>query len=173
MKVRIGIQLGQWPSRDIRPEAVLDLVDYFEALDVDSIWVSDRLVSTALTLEPITFLAYVAGRLRKMKFGTSTLVLPTRNPHRTRQRTRDLDFLSQGRLFPAIGLGGDESKDLQAVGIDKKERAGRTDEMIVLMRRLWTEENVTFTGKYFCGRRRDYHAAAMAKKWAADLDRRA
>ena len=41
-----------------------------------------------------------------------------------------LDFLSQGRLFPAIGLGGDESKDLQAVGINKKERAGRTDEMI-------------------------------------------
>jgi hypothetical protein len=46
MKVRIGIQLGQWPSRDIQPEAVFDLIDFFEALDVDSIWVSDRLVST-------------------------------------------------------------------------------------------------------------------------------
>ena len=34
MKVRIGIQLGQWPSRDIQPDAVLDLIDYFEALDV-------------------------------------------------------------------------------------------------------------------------------------------
>jgi alkanesulfonate monooxygenase SsuD/methylene tetrahydromethanopterin reductase-like flavin-dependent oxidoreductase (luciferase family) len=52
-------------------------------------------------------------------------------------------------LFPAIGLGGEESKDLQAVGVNKKERAGRTDEMIVLVRRLWTEENVTFAGKYF------------------------
>jgi probable F420-dependent oxidoreductase len=149
MKVRIGIQLGQWPSRDIRPEAVLDLVDYFEALDVDSIWVSDRLVSTALTLEPVTFLSYIAGRLRKMKFGTSTLVLPTRNPVVLAKELATLDFLSQGRLFPAIGLGGDESKDLQAVGVNKKERAGRTDEMIVLMRKLWTEENVTFTGRYF------------------------
>jgi probable F420-dependent oxidoreductase len=149
MKVRIGIQLGQWPSRDIRPEAVLDLIDFFEALDVDSIWVSDRLVSTALTLEPVTFLSYIAGRLRKMKFGTSTLVLPTRNPIVLAKELVTLDFLSQGRLFPAIGLGGDESKDLQAVGVNKKERAGRTDEMIVLMRRLWTEENVTFAGKYF------------------------
>ena len=149
MKVRIGIQLGQWPSRDIRPEAVLDLVDYFEALDVDSIWVSDRLVSSALTLEPITFLSYIAGRLRKMKFGTSTLVLPTRNPIVLAKELATLDFLSQGRLFPAIGLGGEESKDLQAVGVSKKERAGRTDEMIMLMRRLWTEENVTFAGKYF------------------------
>ena len=149
MKVRIGIQLGQWPRRDIRPEAVFDLVDYFEALDVDSIWVSDRLVSLALTLEPVTFLSFIAGRLKKMKFGTSTLVLPTRNPVVLAKELATLDFLSQGRLFPAIGLGGDESKDLQAVGINKKERAGRTDEMIVLMRRLWTEENVTFTGKYF------------------------
>ena len=149
MKVRIGIQLGQWPSRDIQPEAVLDLIDCFEALDVDSIWVSDRLVSTALTLEPVTFLSYIAGRLGKMKFGTSTLVLPTRNPVVLAKELATLDFLSQGRLFPAIGLGGDESKDLPAVGVNKKERAGRTDEMIVLMRRLWTEENVTFTGKYF------------------------
>lgn len=149
MKVRIGIQLGQWPSRDINAEAVLDLIDYFEFLDVDSIWVSDRLVSPALTLEPVTFLSYIAGRLRKMKFGTSTLVLPTRNPIVLAKELATLDFLSQGRLFPAIGLGGDESKDLQAVGVNKKERAGRTDEMIVLMRRLWTEENVTFAGRYF------------------------
>ena len=149
MKVRIGIQLGQWPSRDIQPEAVFDLIDFFEALDVDSIWVSDRLVSTALTLEPVTFLSYIAGRLRKMKFGTSTLVLPTRNPVVLAKELATLDFLSQGRFFPAIGLGGEESRDLQAVGVNKKERAGRTDEMIVLMRRLWTEENVTFNGKYF------------------------
>jgi len=149
MKVRFGIQLGQWPSRDIQPEAVLDLIDLFETLEIDSVWVSDRLVSTALTLEPVTFLSYIAGRLRKMKFGTSTLVLPTRNPVVLAKELATLDFLSQGRLFPAIGLGGDESKDLPAVGVTKKERAGRTDEMIVLMRRLWTEENVTFTGKYF------------------------
>jgi len=149
MKVRFGIQLGQWPSRDIQPEAVLDLIDYFEALDVDSIWVSDRLVSPALALEPITFLSYIAGRLRKMKFGTSTLVLPTRNPVVLAKELATLDFLSQGRLFPAIGLGGEGSKDLQAVAVDQKTRAGRTDEMIALMRRLWTEENVTFSGKHF------------------------
>jgi len=76
-------------------------------------------------------------------------VLPTRNPIVLAKELATLDFLSQGRLFPAIGLGGDESKDLQAVGVSKKERAGRTDEMIMLMRRLWTEENVTFAGKYF------------------------
>ena len=149
MKVRFGIQLGQWPSREIEPDAVLELIDYFETLDLDSIWVSDRLVSSGLTLEPMTFLSYIAGRLRKMKFGTSTLVLPTRNPVVLAKELATLDFLSQGRLFPAIGLGGEGSMDLQAVGVDHRTRAGRADEMIMLMRRLWREENVTFSGKYF------------------------
>ena len=161
MKVRIGIALGQWPSKEIQPDAILGLIDRFEALDVDSLWVSDRIVSPALTLEPITFLSYIAGRLQNMKLGTSTLVLPTRNPIVLAKELATLDFLSRGRLFPAIGLGGDESKDLQAVGVSKKERAGRTDEMITLMRRLWTEDSVTFAGKFFSVE----NATIMPRPW--------
>jgi probable F420-dependent oxidoreductase len=149
MKVRIGIAIGQWPDRNIQPQAIFDLVDYFEALDVDSLWVSERLVSSALILEPITFLSVIAGRLRKMKLGTSTLVLPARNPVVLAKELATLDFLSQGRLFPAVGLGGEDSKDLLAVGVDKRERAARTDEAILLMRRLWAAENVSFDGKFF------------------------
>jgi probable F420-dependent oxidoreductase len=149
MNVRIGIALGQWPRKDIQPEAIFDLVECFEGLDVDSLWMSDRLVSAALILEPITFLSYIAGRFPKLKFGTSALVLPTRNPVVLAKELATLDFLSHGRLFPAFGLGGDESKDLSAVGVSRKERAARADEMIALMRRLWTEENVTFEGKFY------------------------
>ena len=128
MKVRIGVAIGQWPDKTVRPETIFDLIDYFEALDVDSLWVSERLVSSALILEPLTFLSTIAGRSRKMKLGTSTLVLPARNPIILAKELATIDFLSQGRLFPAIGLGGEESKDLLAVGVEKKERAGRTDE---------------------------------------------
>ena len=149
MKVRIGIALGQWPRKEIEPEAIFDLVDACEVLEVDSLWLSDRLVSSALSFEPITFLSYIAGRLKKMKLGTSTLVLPTRNPIVLAKELATLDFLSRGRLFPAFGLGGDESRDLQVIGVNRKERAARADEMIVLMRRLWTEENVTFAGKFY------------------------
>ena len=119
MKIRIGIAIGQWPDKNIQPDAIFGLVEYFEALDVDSLWVSERLVSNALILEPITFLSIIAGRFRKMKLGTSTLVLPARNPIVLAKELATLDFLSQGRLFPAIGLGGEDSKDLLAVGVDK------------------------------------------------------
>ena len=149
MKVRIGIAVGQWPTKATSSDAIVELIDHFEALDIDSLWVSERLVSAGLILEPITFLSYVAGRLRKMKLGTSTLVLPARHPVVLAKELATLDFLSHGRLFPAFGLGGEDSRDLQAVGISKKERAARADEAIVLMRRLWTEETVNFEGKFF------------------------
>jgi probable F420-dependent oxidoreductase len=149
MKIRIGIAVGQWPKKANNSDAILELVDHFESLDIDSLWVSERLVSAGLILEPITFLSYVAGRLPRMKLGTSTLVLPARHPVVLAKELATLDFLSRGRLFPAFGLGGDDSKDLQAVGINKRERAARADEAIVLMRRLWAEETVNFEGKFF------------------------
>jgi probable F420-dependent oxidoreductase len=149
MKIRIGIALGQSPAIEVQLDTILDLVDSFEALDIDSVWLSDRLVSTAPILEPVTFLSYLAGRLRHMKLGTSTLVLPTRNPIVLAKELATLDFVSRGRLFPAFGLGGEDSKDLLALGVNRKERAPRADEMIVLMRRLWTEDNVTFDGKFY------------------------
>jgi probable F420-dependent oxidoreductase len=149
MKIRIGIAVGQWPKKANSSDAILELVDHFESLDIDSLWVSERLVSAGLILEPITFLSYVAGRLPRMKLGTSTLVLPARHPVVLAKELATLDFLSRGRLFPAFGLGGDDSKDLQAVGINKRERAARADEAIVLMRRLWAEETVNFEGKFF------------------------
>jgi alkanesulfonate monooxygenase SsuD/methylene tetrahydromethanopterin reductase-like flavin-dependent oxidoreductase (luciferase family) len=131
MNVRFGITLGQSLGNVKRPEEILDFVDRLETLNVDSLWVSDRLVSPALTLEPITFLSYVAGRLRRMKFGTSTLVLSTRNPVILAKELATLDFISQGRLFPAVGLGSDDAQDFAAVG------------------RLWSEDNVSFSGKFF------------------------
>ncbi|HKY87919.1 MAG TPA: LLM class flavin-dependent oxidoreductase [Pseudorhodoplanes sp.] len=149
MKVRIGIAVGQWPIERPDAAAIVELVDYLESLEVDSLWVSERMVSTGLILEPVVFLSYIAGRLRKMKLGTSTLVLPARHPVVLAKELATLDFLSHGRLFPAIGLGGEDSRDLQAVGVSKKERAARADEAIVLMRRLWTEDRVTFEGKFF------------------------
>jgi len=161
MKVRIGIALGQWPRKELGPDAIVEMVDCFESLDVDSLWVSERLVSAGLILEPVSFLSYIAGRLRRMKLGTSTLVLPARHPIVLAKELATLDFLSQGRLFPAFGLGGEGSKDLQAVGVSNKERAARTDEAIVLMRRLWTEEAVTFEGKFFSVR----EVTIMPRPW--------
>lgn len=140
--------MGPWPFEDKRPETLLDFIDYCESVDIDSLWLSDRIVSPTVTLEPVTFMAYMASRMRNMKLGTSALVLPIRNPVILAKELATLDFLSHGRLLLVVGLGSDESKDFEATGVRREERGSRTDEAITLMRKLWTEESVTFEGKF-------------------------
>ena len=152
MKVRIGITLGDAISDVSVADEVLDFIDQCESWDIDSIWVSDRIVAPRITLDPIVFMAYMASRMRNMKFGTSALVLPTRQPVVLAKQLATLDFLCKGRLLLVVGIGGDDSQDFEATGVRKEERGRRGDEAIILMKKLWSEENLNFEGKFYCTR---------------------
>ncbi len=149
MAIRIGVGFGGWPFARRDPELLWQYVDAAEALDIDSIWLSDRVVSPALNLEPLVALAFVAARTRRLKFGTSVLALPLRHPTIVAKEIATLDFLSGGRVLPAVGLGSDDDREFEACGTSRVARAGRTDEAILVMRRLWAEDRVTFHGRHF------------------------
>ena len=87
MKIRIGISLADSAFDKQSPEALLNFIDDCERWDIDSIWVSDRIAAPNPTLDPVVFMAYLASRMRNMKFGTSALVLPTRQPRRKAPQT--------------------------------------------------------------------------------------
>src|SRR2546425_2007783 len=148
MKVRIGISLGDSVFEERSPDSLLGFIDDCERWDIDSVWVSDRIAAPRPTLDPVVFMAYLASRMRNMKFGTSALVLPTRHPVLLAKQLATLDFLCKGRLLLVVGLGGDDSKDFAAAGVRKEERGKRADEAIVLMKKLWAEEEVTFDGQF-------------------------
>jgi probable F420-dependent oxidoreductase len=152
MKVRIGITLGEAISDVSAADEVLEFIDRCERWDIDSVWVSDRIVAPKMTLDPIVFMAYMASRMRNMKFGTSALVLPTRQPVLLAKQLATLDFLCKGRLLLVVGLGGDDTRDFEAAGVRKEERGRRGDESIILMKKLWAEENVNFEGKFYSAR---------------------
>jgi probable F420-dependent oxidoreductase len=124
-------------------------VDAAEEMDVDSIWLSDRIVSGIMGMEPIVALSFMAARTKKLKFGTSVIALSLRNPTILAKEIATLDFLSNGRMLPAVGIGGEDEAEYEACGVRKSQRAGRTDEAIEVMRLLWSQDNVTFHGKYF------------------------
>jgi probable F420-dependent oxidoreductase len=149
MKIRIGISLGDGALDAASPDSVLDFIDDCERWDIDSVWVSDRIAAPRPTLDPIVFMAYLAARMRNMKFGTSALVLPTRHPVVLAKQLATLDFLCKGRLLLVVGLGGDDSRDFEATGVRKEERGRRADEAIVLMKKLWTEEQLNFDGQFY------------------------
>ncbi len=149
MSVAIGYVPGAFGQGSDKPDFLRQLVEVGDRYGYDSIWLSDRIVSDRFSLEPMIALSMVAAYSDRMKFGTSVLALPLRNPVVLAKQIATLDYLSRGRFFPAVGLGQEDPAEYEACGVPKGDRAQRTDEAIVLMRRLWEEEDVTFEGKFF------------------------
>jgi probable F420-dependent oxidoreductase len=144
LKVRVGYGLG---TGYFEPAAFADLVDALEATGFDSLWLSERLTGEAL--DPLIGLAVAAGRTRRLKLGTSVLVLPGRNPVMLAKELATLDRLSNGRLLPAVGLGAPEPAEHLAFGVQRGERAAIFDEALPLIRRLWLEDDVHHSGPHF------------------------
>lgn len=124
-------------------------VDLCEEGGVDSLWQSDRLISTEPLLESMTLMAALAGRTRRLKFGMNVVSLAFREPVLLAKQCATIDVLSQGRLLPAFGIGSPLSPEWAALGIDTKTRGARADEALAIISRLWREDHVSFSGKHF------------------------
>jgi len=149
IKYRIGIMPGPWPPGPDGRALLWGLTDLCERSGIDSLWFSDRLSSRLPVLEPVTALAAVAARTERLKFGSSVLVLPFRTPVVVAKELATIDYLSGGRLLPAVGVGVELPREFEASGVPFKERGRRTDEAIEIIRRLWLEDEVTFQGEFY------------------------
>src|SRR5207247_7471517 len=93
--------------------------------------------------------AAVAAGTRRRKVGPSVLVAPFRSPVLAARELAMLDYLSGGRMLPAVGIGVEQEREFLAAGVPFKERGRRTDEAIEIMRRCWSEAEVTFAGEFW------------------------
>lgn len=149
IKYRIGIMPGPWPPGRAGADFLWTLCDVLERSGIDSLWLSDRLSSPAPVPEVMTTLAAVAARTTTLKFGPSVIVLPYRTPVVAAKEMATIDWLSRGRFFPAVGVGVELPREFEASGVPFNQRGRRTDEAIQVIRRLWTEDAVTFQGEFY------------------------
>ena len=149
MSVRIGYMPGSFTACVEGSALFRKLVSVGEQYGYDSIWMPDRVVSAQHIPDPIVSLAMIAAYSERLKFGTSVLQLSSRNPVVLAKEIATLDRLSKGRFLPAVGLGQEDPREYETFGIRKEERGERADEALTLMRRLWSEENVTYHGKFY------------------------
>ena len=99
-------------------------------------------------LAPIPMLAYLLREAEGMTIGPNILIMPLLNPVHVAEDAVTLDLLSGGRYVLGIGVGYREA-EFDTFKVPLKERALRMDESIEIMRRLWTEDKVTYHGKVF------------------------
>lgn len=139
-----------------------------ESLGYDSVWAADRLVmpwkietaypyskeSTFIVppdrpfFDTLTCLAFLAGCTETIQLGMSVMVLPYRHPLHWAKIATTIDQLSTGRLIMGVGVGWME-EEFAAMNAPFKERGAVSDEQLTLLKQLWTEEHITFRGKYY------------------------
>lgn len=93
-------------------------------------------------------LAVAAGATSRIGLLSAVTLLPLYPPVLAAKMAAALDVASRGRLVLGVGVGGEYPREFDACGVPVSERGARCNEALTLMKRLWTETNVTFHGRF-------------------------
>lgn len=97
--------------------------------------------------DPFVMFAYLAGITERIGFITGILILPQRQTALVARQAADVDLLSGGRLRLGVGIGW-SPVEYEALGQDFRTRGARQEEQIGLLRQLFTEPVVDFSGRF-------------------------
>ncbi|GIW17682.1 LLM class flavin-dependent oxidoreductase [Tepidiforma sp.] len=147
MGIGIGFGVAGFPFSSA--DAFGRWIDLLEERGADSVWFSERLVSSAPTLEPMAAIGMALGRTRRLKAGMNAVVVPFRDPLVLAKECATLDYLSGGRLLPVFGVGDERAPEWRATGRDPRGRGAAADEALEIMARLWAGERLTFAGQHY------------------------
>jgi len=151
--MRFGIQVGTYFPGDWTATQTLDHVELLAAArdhHIDGLFAGHRYLAgrqTAL-LHPFVLLGHLSGMCPGMYVGTAIYLLPLHNAVESAEQAAALDLLSRGRFLFGIGLGYNHA-EFRSFQVDKRDRRARAQESVDLMRRLWTEDEVTHQGRFF------------------------
>jgi len=153
-------------SANVKAEELVRFAQQAEALGFYCLTVADHVIvprdisvpypytidgkypGTGYHLETLTTMGFLAGATKRIRFATSVMIAPYRNPIVTAKMLASLDVLSNGRVIVGLGVGWmkEEFENLKAPPYE--DRGKVTDEYIKAFRELWTSDNPSFDGKY-------------------------
>ena len=154
MTVELGVLI---PTREAimsgRPETgpLLGMAERAEAAGFDSVWIGDSITARPRH-EPLTLMAAIAARTRRVRLGTGVLLPALRNPVVLAHLVGTVDRISEGRVILGVGIAADGPairKEFAACGAPFDRRVGRFLETLEICRALWSRDGVTYQGKHF------------------------
>ena len=154
MTIKFGILL---PTREVvlsgkaEPSSIYDLADRSESLGFHSVWVGDSVVAKP-RLDALTTLAAVAARTRRIRLGTAVYVAALRNPVLVAHMVGTVDWLSRGRVDLGIGYSRPndpvQDHEYRVLGHDPAKRIKMSEELVHIIRKLWRENDVSYSGNF-------------------------
>jgi probable F420-dependent oxidoreductase len=154
MGVEVGVLI---PTREVvmsgRPQTapLLAMAERAEAAGFDSVWIGDSITARPRH-EPLTLMAAIAARTRRVRLGTGVLLPALRPPVVLAHIVGTLDRVADGRVILGVGIAADMPairREFAAVGVPWERRVGRFLETLEICRALWSRDHVSFKGTHF------------------------
>jgi len=142
-----NIVTGETRSTQQVYDELIEQVLFAEKLGIDGYGVGERHGSPFLSSSPTVLLGALAAKTSKIRLLTTVTVLSVLDPVRVAEDYATLDHLAKGRLDVIIGKGNDP-RHYPLFGVNEEEQWGSLAERYELLKRLWSEENVNWEGKY-------------------------
>lgn len=128
---------------------VLDQISWAESLGLQSVWLTEHHFSDdGYTPSPLAIAAAIGARTSRMVIGTNLLLLPLHNPLRVAEDAATVSILTGGRFRLGVGLGY-RQLEFDAFGRKLSHRPSLMEEGVEIIRRAWTGQPVSFSGKRF------------------------
>jgi probable F420-dependent oxidoreductase len=160
----LSVQVGvTFPQSEIGadPEVIRDYAQAAEDLGYEHLLAYDHVLGadpsnregwrgyTHKTMfhEPLTLFCYLAAITKRLELVCGVIVLPQRQSALVAKQATEVDVLSGGRLRLGVGIGWN-AVEYEALGEEFGTRGARIEEQIEVMRLLWTQEVVSFEGRY-------------------------
>jgi probable F420-dependent oxidoreductase len=119
-----------------------------EELGFDSAWTQEQVLGPAPRLSAIETMTYAAACTQRLRLGCAVFVTPLHNPVQLAKSLSSLDQLSGGRIEVGVGTGG-RHRSFATFGVDPEGLVTRFTEGLRLMKELWTEPRVSFSGRFY------------------------
>ena len=131
-----------------RSDDIADQAREIEALGYDYATTGEHVFFHVPTSNAFISLAVAAGATTTLKLMSSITLIPLYPAALCAKLSAALDVASGGRFHLGVGVGGEMPSEFEACGVPVRERGARTNEALEIIQRLWTEDNVTFEGRF-------------------------
>lgn len=147
---RVSVMIRAWDIRlGTTGDMTLDAARRAEDIGLDGIVAGDHVTFFGYGNDGMITLTAVAAVTTRIELRTNVYLLPLRHPVPVALQAAQLDQLSMGRFVMGVGIGGEDPHEFWSCGVDPATRGARCNESLQVLRQLWRDDNVTFTGRHF------------------------
>lgn len=146
-KIPFGVSLPHRSPDTIRMDTVHTVAQRAEALGFHDLWVTENTLDHVNCFDPVVVLTYAAAVTSRIRLGASVVVLAVHSPQMVAHQWATLDYVSNGRAILGVGLGREHHYREFEVPVEGRVRRFR--EEVELIRALWTQDKVSFQGRFY------------------------